>query len=32
VLRQYTQDVRRAVWSDLVAAKKWLDEAGAPTP
>jgi DNA polymerase len=26
VLRQYTQDVRRAVWSDLVAAKKWLDE------
>ena len=28
VLRQYTQDVRRAVWSDLVAAKKWLDEPG----
>ncbi len=28
VLRQYTQEVRRAVWSDLVAAKKWLDEAG----
>ena len=28
VLRQYTQDVRRAVWSDLVAAKKWLDDAG----
>jgi DNA polymerase len=25
VLRQYTPDVRRAVWSDLVAAKKWLD-------
>ena len=30
VLRQYTQEVRRAVWSDLVAAKKWLDDAGAP--
>ena len=28
VLRQYTQDVRRAVWSDLVAAKKWLDDPG----
>jgi uracil-DNA glycosylase len=26
VLRQYTQEVRRAVWSDLVAAKKWLDD------
>jgi DNA polymerase len=26
VLRQYTQDVRRAVWSDLLAAKKWLDD------
>jgi len=26
VLRQYTQDVRRAVWADLVAAKTWLDE------
>jgi len=26
VLRQYTQDVRRAVWSDLQAAKTWLDE------
>ena len=26
VLRQYTQDVRRAVWNDLVAAKKWLDD------
>ena len=26
VLRQYTQDVRRAVWSDLLAAKKWLEE------
>jgi len=25
VLRQYTQEVRRAVWSDLVAAKQWLD-------
>jgi DNA polymerase len=29
VLRQYTQEVRRAVWADLVAARKWLDEAGA---
>jgi DNA polymerase len=28
VLRQYTQEVRRAVWSDLVAAKKWLDDSG----
>jgi DNA polymerase len=26
VLRQYTQEVRRAVWNDLLAAKKWLDE------
>jgi len=26
VLRQYTQDVRRAVWTDLQAAKAWLDE------
>jgi DNA polymerase len=25
VLRQYTQDVRRAVWSDLQAAKAWAD-------
>ncbi len=25
VLRQYTQDVRRAVWEDLKAAKEWLD-------
>lgn len=25
VLRQYTQDVRRAVWSDLQAAKAWVD-------
>ncbi|MFZ1612947.1 MAG: uracil-DNA glycosylase family protein [Holophaga sp.] len=25
VLRQYTQDVRSAVWSDLKAAKGWLD-------
>ena len=24
VLRQYTQEVRRAVWADLVEAKKWL--------
>jgi DNA polymerase len=27
VLRQYTQEVRRAVWSDLVQAKKWLEDA-----
>ncbi len=26
VLRQYTQDVRRAVWMDLSAAKQWLIE------
>ena len=26
VLRKYTRDVRQAVWNDLVAAKKWLDE------
>ncbi len=26
VLRQYTQDVRRAVWSDLQAARNWLAE------
>ena len=25
VLRQYTQDVRRAVWEDLQAAKAWMD-------
>ncbi len=25
VLRQYTQDVRRAVWEDLKAAKEWVD-------
>ncbi len=25
VLRQYTQDVRRAVWADLQAAKAWID-------
>ena len=25
VLRQYTQDVRRAVWEDLRAAKAWMD-------
>jgi DNA polymerase len=25
VLRQYTQDVRRAVWEDLKAAKDWID-------
>ena len=29
VLRQYTRDVRQAVWSDLVSAKKWLDDARA---
>ena len=28
VLRQYTQEVRRAVWSDLLAARKWLDGEG----
>jgi DNA polymerase len=27
VLRQYTQDVRRAVWEDLKAAKDWIDKA-----
>lgn len=27
VLRQYTQDVRRAVWEDLQAAKAWADKA-----
>ena len=26
VLRQYTDEVRRAVWSDLKEARKWLDE------
>ncbi|MFN7959498.1 MAG: uracil-DNA glycosylase [Holophagaceae bacterium] len=30
VLRQYTQDVRRAVWEDLKAAKEWADRAGGP--
>jgi DNA polymerase len=25
VLRQYTQEVRRAVWEDLQAAKAWMD-------
>lgn len=29
VLRQYTQEVRRAVWEDLKAAKKWIDDAAA---
>lgn len=28
VLRQYTQEVRKAVWEDLKAAKKWVDEQG----
>ena len=34
VLRQYTQDVRRAVWEYLKAAKKWVDEpvGGSTTP
>jgi DNA polymerase len=27
VLRQYTQDIRRAVWADLKAAKEWVDKA-----
>ena len=26
VLRQYTQEVRRAVWADLQAARSWLTE------
>ena len=26
VLRQYTQEVRRAVWEDLKAARKWIDD------
>ncbi len=29
VLRQYTQDVRRAVWEDLQAAKTWIDKSPA---
>ncbi len=28
VLRQYTQEVRRAVWEDLKAAKDWIDRPG----
>jgi DNA polymerase len=32
VLRQYTQDVRRAVWEDLKAAKEWVEKAGAAPP
>ncbi len=28
VLRQYTPEVRRAVWEDLKAAKAWADQAG----
>jgi DNA polymerase len=28
VLRQYTQEVRRAVWEDLKAAKEWADKPG----
>jgi len=31
VLRQYTEDVRRAVWMDLKAARKWLDESVKPS-
>ena len=31
VLRQYTQEVRRAVWADLLEAKKWLLEADKAT-
>ncbi|WP_316413827.1 uracil-DNA glycosylase [Mesoterricola silvestris] len=30
VLRQYTQDVRRAVWADLQAARNWLSENHGP--
>lgn len=30
VLRQYTQEVRRAVWEDLKAAKDWIDKAVPP--
>ncbi len=30
VLRQYTQDVRRAVWEDLKAAKDWIDKEATP--
>ena len=30
VLRQYTQEVRRAVWADLIAAKQWMDGQGGP--
>ncbi|HJU83566.1 MAG TPA: uracil-DNA glycosylase [Holophagaceae bacterium] len=29
VLRQYTQEVRKAVWEDLKAAKAWVDQPGA---
>jgi len=32
VLRQYTQEVRRAVWEDLKAAKEWVEKAGANAP
>lgn len=32
VLRQYTQDVRRAVWEDLKAAKEWVDKADSRPP
>lgn len=30
VLRQYTQEVRRAVWEDLKAAKVWVDGVNSP--
>jgi DNA polymerase len=32
VLRQYTPDVRRAVWEDLKAAKEWVEKEGLPPP
>jgi DNA polymerase len=30
VLRQYTQEVRKAVWEDLKAAKAWVDREPSP--
>ena len=32
VLRQYTKEVRAAVWEDLKAAKAWADKGGGNTP
>ena len=32
VLRQYTREVRAAVWEDLKAAKSWADKGGGITP